>query len=72
MKDKKLREFLGVVEHTGDLSAPYYSVNGKHLGMLIRMRDRIESLERYLGVYYRPSPLTMDYPKHIKLTEKVS
>ena len=66
MRDNKLREFLGVTEDMGFLSAPI-SVNGKHLGMLVHLRDRIESLERYLKIKYESNPSVKGYPRHIKI-----
>ena len=71
MKDNKLREFLGVVEDGGWVSAPY-SINGKRLGLLAHLRARIESIEEYLKITYESSPSMRGYPKHIKLTEEVS
>ena len=66
MRDHKLREFLGVVEDGGWVSAPY-SINGKRLGMLVHLRDRIESLERYLKIKYESNPSVKGYPRHIKI-----
>ena len=66
MRDNKLREFLGVIECDRFLTAPT-SVNRKHLGILVHLRDRIESLERYLEIKYESGPSVKDYPKHTKI-----
>jgi hypothetical protein len=64
MKDRKLREFLGITDFMG-MSLPI-SIN--HEVKILRYYfNRLESLERYLGVEYRASPSRIGYPKHKKL-----
>ena len=64
MKDRKLREFLGITDYMG-MSLPI-SIN--HEVKILRYYfNRLESLERYLGVSYESSPSRIGYPKHKKL-----
>lgn len=67
MKDKKLRDYLGIFDCNGWLSVPT-GVNGRNNeGMLAYLRQRIESLENYLGIQYETHPTHEGYPKHTKV-----
>jgi len=70
MTDHKLRDFLGIVDCNGHLDCPI-AFNGRRMkGMLAHLRDRIESLEAYLGIEFVSSPSAAGYPKHIKAKTK--
>jgi len=62
MKDGKLREFLGIQQ---DNTLPI-TINGKSPGVLRDLLNRIESLEKYLGIEYMQMPSSDGYPKHRK------
>jgi hypothetical protein len=65
MKDKQLRKYLGLDSWNGPML--WISSNGvRNPGLLLHLRDRIESIERYLGIKYESSPSHKGYPKHIK------
>ena len=67
MKDKKLREFLGVTDWNG-MSLPI-SIN--HEVKILRYYfNRLESLEEYLGIEYEATPSTIVFPKHEKKKNK--
>jgi hypothetical protein len=68
VKDHQLREFLGVFDCNGWDSVPISVNNQKNEGMLAYLRERIESLEEYLGILYETHPSHKGYPRHVKET----
>ncbi|MBU1941447.1 MAG: hypothetical protein KKC68_06690 [Candidatus Thermoplasmatota archaeon] len=64
MKDRKLREFLGV--HQMNIMCVPNKVNGESPGMLRDILKRIESLEKYLNIKYEEKPDETGFPKHSK------
>jgi hypothetical protein len=62
MRDSELRKFLGV--YKWNIMCVPKKINGESPGLLQDILNRIESLEKYLGIKYVEKPDNSSYPKH--------